>query len=44
MRAPRAADLIYWAKLMRLDARLVRLIEYGTRGYDRETKRRLSRS
>jgi adenylate cyclase len=41
MRAPRTADLIYWAKLMRLDARLVRLIEYGTHGYDRETKRRL---
>src|SRR4249920_3720836 len=41
MRAPRTADLIYWAKLVRLDARLVRLIEYGTSGYDRETKRRL---
>jgi adenylate cyclase len=41
MRAPRTADLIYWAKLGRLDARLVRLIEYGTGGYDRETKRRL---
>src|SRR6185503_12099028 len=41
MRAPQTADLIYWAKLMRLDARLVRLIEYGTRGYDRDTKRRL---
>jgi adenylate cyclase len=41
MRAPRMADLIYWAKLVRLDARLVRLIEYGTEGYDRETKRRL---
>jgi adenylate cyclase len=35
------ADLIYWAKLVRLDARLVRLIEYGTDGYDRQTKRRL---
>ena len=41
MRAPRTADLIYWARLVRLDARLIRLIEYGTSRYDLETKRRL---
>jgi adenylate cyclase len=41
MRAPRMAELIERARLRRTGERLVRLIEYGTGGYDRETRRRL---
>jgi adenylate cyclase len=41
MRAPRKADLIDPARLGPAGGWLVRLIEYGTRRYDRETQRRL---
>jgi adenylate cyclase len=41
MRAPRKADLIDPTRLGRVGGWLVRLIEYGTHRYDRETQRRL---
>ena len=41
MRAPRKADLIDPARLGRVGDWLVRLIEYGTHRYDRQTQRRL---
>jgi adenylate cyclase len=41
MRAPRKGDLIDPTRLGRVGGWLVRLIEYGTHRYDRETQRRL---